>query len=88
MLANFLRIIELFAQKIVTMLSKTWVLGSRKNLFRIPDPGVKKAPVPDPEHWPHELALTAKSGTFLYYKSSETLKNVKTSHVSYLGLVL
>ena len=32
------------------------VLGSEirdpeKNLFRIPDPGVKKAPDPDPQHW-------------------------------------
>jgi hypothetical protein len=52
---NFQRIIELFTQKIVTKLSKIWVWypgceirdpGSRKNLFRIPDPGVKKAPDP------------------------------------------
>jgi hypothetical protein len=53
--ANFLKIIELFTQKIVTKLSKIWVWdpgfgirdpGSGKNLFRIPDPGVKKAPDP------------------------------------------
>jgi hypothetical protein len=50
--ANFQRIIEHFAQKIVTKLSKVWVWdpgsgsGSGKNLFRIPDPGVKKAPDP------------------------------------------
>jgi hypothetical protein len=46
--ANFLRIIELFTQKIVSKLSKIWVWdpGSGKNLFRIPDPGVKKAPDP------------------------------------------
>ncbi len=46
--ANFKRIIELFAQKIVTKLSKVWVWdpGSGKNLFRIPDPGAKKAPNP------------------------------------------
>jgi hypothetical protein len=46
--ANFQRIIELFTQKIVTKLSKVWVWdpGSGKNLFRIPDPGVKKAPDP------------------------------------------
>jgi hypothetical protein len=27
--------------------------GSGKNLFRIPDPGVKKHPIPDPDpqHW-------------------------------------
>jgi hypothetical protein len=34
--ANFQRIIELFTQKIVTKLSKIWIL----------DPGVKKAPDP------------------------------------------
>jgi hypothetical protein len=46
--ANFQRIIELFAQKIVTKLSKIWVWdpGSRKNIFWIPDPGVKKAQDP------------------------------------------
>jgi hypothetical protein len=46
--ANFQRIIELFAQKIFTKLSKVWVWdpGSGKNLFRITDPGVKKAPDP------------------------------------------
>jgi hypothetical protein len=53
--ANFQRIIELFTKKIVTMLSKIWIWdpgseirdpGSGKNLFRIPDPGVKKAPDP------------------------------------------
>ncbi len=53
--SNFHRIIELFTQKIVTKLSKVWVWdpgseirdpGSGKNLFRIPDPGVKKAPDP------------------------------------------
>ncbi len=48
--ANFQRIIELFNQKIVSKskLSKIWVWdpGSGKNLFRIPDPGVKKAPDP------------------------------------------
>jgi hypothetical protein len=46
--ANFQRIIVLFTQKIVNKLSKIWVWdpGSGKNLFRIPDPGVKKAPDP------------------------------------------
>jgi hypothetical protein len=43
---NFQRILELFAQKIVTKLSKIWVWdpGSRKNLFWIPDPVVNKDP--------------------------------------------
>jgi hypothetical protein len=46
--ANFQRIIALFTEKIVSKLSKIWVWdpGSGKNLFRIPDPGVKKAPDP------------------------------------------
>ncbi len=48
--ADFQRIIELFAQKIVTKLSSLGSgirdPGSGKNLFRIPDPGVKKAPDP------------------------------------------
>ncbi len=48
--ANFQRIMELFTQKIVKVL-KNMGLGSeirdpKKNLFRIPDPGVKKAPDP------------------------------------------
>jgi hypothetical protein len=45
---NFPRIIEVFTQKIVTKPSKIWVWdpGSGKNLFQIPDPGVKKAPDP------------------------------------------
>jgi hypothetical protein len=48
--ANLQRGIELFTQKIILRLSKiwTWDLRSRirKNLSRIPDPGVKKAPDP------------------------------------------
>jgi hypothetical protein len=46
--ANFQRIIDFFAKKFVSKLSKIWVWdpGSGKNLFRIPDPGVKKAPDP------------------------------------------
>jgi hypothetical protein len=46
--ANFQRIGEVFTQKIFNMLSNIWVWdpGSGKNPFRIPDPGVKKAPDP------------------------------------------
>jgi hypothetical protein len=48
--ANFQRIIELLPQKIVTKPQKYGLgirdPGSGKNLFRIPDPGVKKAPEP------------------------------------------
>jgi hypothetical protein len=45
--ANFQRIVEVFTQKIFNMLSNIWVWdpGSGK-FFRIPDPGVKKAPDP------------------------------------------
>ena len=45
---NFEIIIELFTHKIVTKLSKIWIWDPRsgKNLFRIPDTGVKKAPDP------------------------------------------
>jgi hypothetical protein len=50
--ANFQRFVEHFTKKIVTKTSKilVWERGSGKNLFRIPDPGVKKAPDPDPQH--------------------------------------
>jgi hypothetical protein len=67
--ANFQRIIELFTQKIVTKLSYRWVWdpgseirdsGSGKNLFRILDPGVKKAP--DPGSGSATLLLAAGSG--------------------------
>ncbi len=48
--ANFQRIIEFFAQKL-SLSSQKYGFGIRdpgsgKNLFRIPDPGVKKAPDP------------------------------------------
>ncbi len=48
--ADFQRIIELFTKKNVKKLLKIWSWdpGSGKNLFRIPDPGVKKHPIPDP----------------------------------------
>ncbi len=48
--ANFQRMIELFTKKIVKKLLKIWSCdpGCGKNLFRIPDPGVKKHPIPDP----------------------------------------
>jgi hypothetical protein len=46
--ANFQRMKELFTKKIVKKLLRIWVWdpGSGRNLFRIPDPGVKKAPDP------------------------------------------
>jgi hypothetical protein len=46
--ANLQRIIELFTPTSVIKLSKIWVWdpGSGKNLFLLPDPGVKKAQDP------------------------------------------
>ncbi len=46
--ANFQRIIELLLKKLSQKLSKLWVWdpGSGQNLFRILDPGVKKASDP------------------------------------------
>ena len=46
--ANFQRIIKLFTKKIVKKLWTIWSWdpGSGKNLFRIPDQGVKKTPDP------------------------------------------
>ncbi len=53
--ANFQRIVELFMQNVVIKLSNIWFWypGSGKNLFWIPDPGVKKVLIPDsdPQHW-------------------------------------
>jgi hypothetical protein len=65
--ASFQRIIELFTQKIVTKLSKIWILdpGSGKNLFRIPDPGVKKAPDPGSVSGSATLVVTGNQGTNL-----------------------
>jgi hypothetical protein len=34
------------------------ILGSGKNLFRIPDPGVKKHPIPDPGSGSATLTVT------------------------------
>jgi hypothetical protein len=47
-LGQFSKNYRTFTQKIVNKLSKIciWDPGSGKNLFRIPDPGVKKAPDP------------------------------------------
>ncbi len=47
-LGQFSKNCKTFYPKVVTKLSKirVWDMGSGKNLFRIPDPGVKKAPDP------------------------------------------
>jgi hypothetical protein len=55
--ANFQRIIELFTKKIVNKLLKIWFWDPGTEIpdpektysgSRIPDPGVKKHPIPDP----------------------------------------
>ncbi len=68
MWANFQRIVEVFTQKIVTKLSKIWVWdpGYGKNLFRIPDPGVKNAPDPGSG----SATLPTSVSFFLSYKNS------------------
>jgi hypothetical protein len=45
-LANFQRNYRTFYPKKLSISSQKYGLGSGKNLFRIPDPGVKKAPDP------------------------------------------
>jgi hypothetical protein len=73
--ANFQRIIELFTQKIVTKLSKIWIWdpGSGKNLFRIPDPGVKKAP--DPGSGSATLVEVRIPGSF-YHQAKKVRKTL------------
>ncbi len=72
-LANFKKIIELFTQKIVTKLAKIWVRdpGSGKNLFRIPDPGVKKAP--DPGSRIRIRNTACNDGFYLIYDSNNQI---------------
>ncbi len=68
---SFQRIIELFrypknfqkALKNIGLGSGIRDPGSRKNLFRIPDPGVKKAPDPDPQHCFFGAIFTFPDGT-------------------------
>jgi hypothetical protein len=71
--ANFQRIIELFTKKMVNKLSKLWIWypgseirdpgseirDSEKTYSgsRVPDPGVKKAPIPDPGSGSATLAI-------------------------------
>jgi hypothetical protein len=62
--ANFQRIIELFTKKIVKKLLKIWSWdpGCGKNLFRIPNQGVKKAPDPGSATLPGCCPAAAASG--------------------------
>ncbi len=85
---NFQRIIELFTQKNFTKLSKIWVwdpgikirdLEYGKNLFRISDSGVKKAP--DPGSGSATLGATI-SGIPYWYDPLQNIGIVKScTHV-------
>ncbi len=50
--------------------------GSGKNLFRIPDPGVKKAPDPDPQHWLriHDILMWIRIRMRILLFSSQTFQ--------------
>jgi hypothetical protein len=65
-LSSLQRIIEIYTQKIVIRLSKygVGIRDSEKNLFRIPDQGVKKAL--DPGSGSATLLFTVPVPTFLY----------------------
>jgi hypothetical protein len=86
--ANFQRVIELFTQKIVTKLSKirVWDPGSGKNLFRIPDPGVKKASDPDPQHW-KKLNICECCPACWSFSMSLALSSLPTMRASLVALV-
>jgi hypothetical protein len=49
-LGQFSKNYRTFYQKTCQKALQNMVLGSGKNPYRIPDPGVKKAPYPDPQH--------------------------------------
>jgi hypothetical protein len=69
-----------FAQKIVSKPSKIWVWdpgSGKKTIFRIPDPGVKKAPDPDPQHRLHR----AFNRNFQEKKPSASIYIVPISHI-------
>ncbi len=76
--ANFQRIVELFTQKITNKLSKIWVWvpGSGKNLFRIPDPGVIKAPDPGSG----SVTLICRHNLILFPVFLRTIININSIH--------
>ncbi len=78
--AKFQRIVEVFTQTIFNMLSNIWVgdPGSGKNLIRIPDLGVKKAPIPDPGSgsatlFKSMIKLTKKANQVWYFILSSVM---------------
>ncbi len=80
--ANFQRIIELFTKKIVKKLLKIWSWdpGSGKNLFWIPDPGVKKAPDPGSGTLTITIYSSWKSGNLgVFFICLFTISSVMTS---------
>ncbi len=71
--ANFQRIIELFTKKIVKKLLKIWSWDPGS---RIPDPGVKKHPIPDPDPGFDDLKLkkiTAEKKINFFFGSKTTI---------------
>jgi hypothetical protein len=55
--------------------------GSGKNLFRIPDPGVKKHPIPDPRSG--SATLLSGTGTVIKWNFFGILKVTGESRVGY-----
>jgi hypothetical protein len=85
--ANFQRIIKLFTQKLAPSFPKIWVWdqGSGKNLFRIPDPGVKKAPDPGSGSATLDFRAppTTKQRKFKFLGETDVHKNVPDSIFSF-----
>ncbi len=81
--ANFQRIIKLFTQKIVTMLSKlsVWDPGSGKNYSGSRIQGPKKYRIPDPQHCTEPYIIRALSLLRVIYRYSTHLKKVTASRI-------
>ncbi len=84
---NFPRIIEVLTQKIVTKPSKIWVWdpGSGKNLFRIPDPGVKKAQ--DPGSGSATLGMCLSRNFWKNHDSNRLNTHIKTFCIKTIKVV-
>ncbi len=84
--ANLQRIIGLPTQKL-SLSSQKWVWdpGSGKNLFRIPDPGVKKAP--DPGSGSATLLTDMfKMDKVIHFQVSEPYEKSRGFSLHYLAL--
>jgi hypothetical protein len=92
--ANFQRMVEVFTQKNVQYALKYMGLGSGirdpgsgKNLFRIPDPGVKKAPDPGSGSATLDPRSSPYSFVFLLY-TLFTISNFYRSPIALLYFIL